>query len=310
MRKKVLIVALLLAATVGLVVRCKQNRPPQISSISGPDSIVAGGNCALTCTASDQNGDTLGYTWSCNVGGLSGTTGKIVTWYAPDTTVGASVTAIASDGKLADTASINIRVTPSPPVIDSISGPSSISADGNTSLTCFAHGLGNDIFTYSWTCDRGQVTPAIGRTITWNAPDTSGDASITVTIQDIHGNTAQCTKAIGVTRVTTTWEDTTNMDIPVRSSYAFHGTWKVGYTASGSFSVSPGTFNFMVLDSSNYFNWVNNQTYSYLVQYWGSSGSAFSVVIPVTGRYYFLLDNTNSIFTPKSASLFVYMTTP
>ena len=100
------------------------------------------------------------------------------------------------------------------------------------------------------------------------------------------------------------------MDIPVRSSYAFHGTWKVGYTASGSFSVSPGTFNFMVLDSSNYFNWVNNQAYSYLVQYRGSSGSAFSVVIPVTGRYYFLLDNTNSIFTPKSASLFVYMTTP
>jgi hypothetical protein len=224
MQKKVLVLALLLAVTVGLIVRCaKQNRPPQIASISGPDSIQADGNCALTCNASDPDGDSL---------------------------------------------------------------------------------------TYAWTCERGHCTPATGRTVNWYAPDTSGNVIIIATVQDPHGATDQSTKMISVTRVTTTHLDTNGIYIPAGSSQAFYLTCKVGHTASGSFSVPQYGITFMVLDSSNYDKWVNNQTYTYLVQYYKSAGSSYSVVIPATQCYYFLLDNTFSILTPKYASLSIYTTTP
>jgi len=302
-----------------VVVSGAVNRPPEIASISGPDSIEAGGSCELTCNASDPDGDTIGYTWSCNVGGLSGTTGRTVTWYAPDSAVGAVVTAIVTDSSLADTASISIGVKPianRPPTIDSIAGPSSVPANGNTSLTCFASDLDGDSLTYSWTCARGRLSPATGRTVTWYAPDTSGNVSITATVRDGRGGEDVRPKSINVTKVTTTWQQDTMVSVPAASSKAWYGTMKIGYTVFGSFSVEQKDagldldINFYVLDSTNYYKWVNNQSFTAIVSKPRSTGSSYSGVIPKTCRYYVLLDNTYSLFTPKVVTFNVKLTSP
>jgi len=296
-----------------VVVSAATNRPPQIASISGPDSIEAGGSCELTCNASDPDGDTLGYTWSCNVGGLSGTTGQTVTWYAPDSAVGAVVTVIVTDSSLADTASISIGVKPvanRPPVIDSISGPSSVPANGNTSLTCFATDPDGDSLTYSWTCARGRVSPATGRTITWYSPDTSGNVIITATASDGRGGQDPRTKTINVTKVTTTWLDTM-ISIPARGSRAFYGTMKQGYTVFGSFSVADGyDINFYVLDSVNYYKWANNQSFTPIVSKSRSTGTSYSAVIPSTRDWYVLMDNTYSLLTPKIVTVLTKLQSP
>ncbi len=301
-----------------IVVSAATNRPPVISSISGPDSITAGRNCELTCNASDPDGDTLSYTWSCNVGGLSGQTGATITWYAPDSAVEAVVTVTVTDSSLADTASISISVKPianRPPVIDSISGSGSVPANGNTSLTCHAADPDGDSLTYSWTCSRGSVSPPTGRTVTFNAPDTSGNVIVTATARDPHSASDQRTKSINITKVTTTWIDTM-VSVPAQSYKAWYGTMKIGYTVWGSFSVQQKgsedalDINFYVMDSTNYYLWVNNQNCTAIVNKQRSSGTSYSAVVPRTCRYYIILDNTYSLLTPKIVTFNTKLTSP
>jgi hypothetical protein len=51
-----------------IVVTTAANRPPVISGIAGPDSVDAGGNADLSCSATDPDADTLTYAWTCSVG--------------------------------------------------------------------------------------------------------------------------------------------------------------------------------------------------------------------------------------------------
>jgi hypothetical protein len=95
------IVVLLVAVTVaaGACTSKKANQSPTIGSlVAVPTSLVPGGGSTVTCTASDPDGDTLSYAWTCNGGAVSGT-GAQVTWVAPSAANSYSVTVTVSDGK-------------------------------------------------------------------------------------------------------------------------------------------------------------------------------------------------------------------
>jgi len=53
---------------------------------------------------------------------------------------------------------------------------------------------------YQWSCDSGSLSDitGLGSMITWTAPDTSGDATVTVTVTDIAGQMASETLTISV----------------------------------------------------------------------------------------------------------------
>jgi hypothetical protein len=62
-----------------------KNQPPVIISlIANPTTITPGYASTITCTAIDQDGDPLNYTWVVTEGEISGT-GPQVTWIAPET---------------------------------------------------------------------------------------------------------------------------------------------------------------------------------------------------------------------------------
>jgi hypothetical protein len=301
-----------------IAVTTTADRSPVISGITGPDSVEAGGSASLLCSASDPDADTLTYAWTCSVGGLSSQSGASVTWYAPESAASATVTAVVSDGQLSDTATKSIVVNPKPnsaPVIDSISGPSSLSANGNTSLTCFATDPDGDTLTYSWTCQRGRCTPATGRTVTWFAPDTSGNVIVTVTARDGRGGEDVRSKTIGVSKVTTTLLDTM-VSVSASSYKAWYAPMKIGYSVWGSFSVQQKIsedaqdINFYVMDSTNFYLWVNNQSSAAIVNKQRSSGTSYSAVVPRTCRYYIVLDNTYSLLTPKIVTFSTKLTSP
>jgi DNA-binding beta-propeller fold protein YncE len=87
------------------------NHAPAIKSlVATPTSVVVGGVSALTCEATDQDGDPLSYIWSCSSGALSSASGMTVNWTTPSTAGTYTVNVKVSDGKTDVNSSLNIIV--------------------------------------------------------------------------------------------------------------------------------------------------------------------------------------------------------
>ncbi|MEO0026303.1 MAG: PKD domain-containing protein [candidate division WOR-3 bacterium] len=77
----------------------KSNRPPIITSISGDESVLAGGFLSLTCYATDPNKDPLEYNWTCTNGSFSSSKAQTVTWYAPSSSGAATISVTVRDNR-------------------------------------------------------------------------------------------------------------------------------------------------------------------------------------------------------------------
>ena len=195
------------------------------------------------------------------------------------------------------------------PVITSVTGPSSVKAGASASFTCNATDPNGDALTYTWSRTSGSLNATTGKTVTWTAPSTSGSATISVTVKDGRNGTDASSKLVSVTPITTTLIDWSGTVSAGQWTY-WTQTLTAGYTISGSFSVSAYDINFFVLDAANYQLWSNHQQAQGIVVYTRSSGASFSTSISSTDTYYFVLDNSYSVITPKSATLYVAVTGP
>ena len=194
------------------------------------------------------------------------------------------------------------------PIISSISGPSSVLVNGSATFDCIATDADGDPLTYSWTCTSGSFNSSTGSSVTWNAPSSHGSSTITVDVSDGRGGEDSKSKSITVQQVTTTlinWSGT----IPTRTYHYWTEYINSGYQISGYFTATNTTIDFLVLDASNYSNWVNGQSYNYIVQNLGSSGNSFSATITASGTYYFIIWNANFLYS-KVCDLFVQSTSP
>ena len=90
------------------------NHAPVISSIiANPENICPNDSSVITCNATDQDGDSLNYSWTKTGGTITGS-GKTITWTAPASADIYTITCIVSDGKGGeDSKSTNITVLPS-----------------------------------------------------------------------------------------------------------------------------------------------------------------------------------------------------
>ncbi|MBU0701808.1 hypothetical protein KKE26_11060, partial [bacterium] len=106
---------------VQVVVVMGANQPPVIGSLTAvPTTLAPGGTSTITCTATDPNGDPLGYTWTPDAGTILGT-GSQVAWITPLPSGTYSVTCSVSDGKAGTSSnSVSVVVTNQPPVIGSL----------------------------------------------------------------------------------------------------------------------------------------------------------------------------------------------
>ncbi|MFO7675658.1 MAG: hypothetical protein R6X12_05045 [bacterium] len=88
-------------ALLGLLVGCGQNHDPVITSLTAtPDATVRPlETVLLAVSATDEDSDSLAFTWNATVGTLSATTGETVTWTAPDGAATGTVTVACSDGQ-------------------------------------------------------------------------------------------------------------------------------------------------------------------------------------------------------------------
>jgi hypothetical protein len=185
-----------------VTVAVSSNEPPTISSlIADADWTTPSGTIQVTCTASDPDGDELSYEWSASGGSITGT-GATVNWIDPGEVGIYQVTVVVTDGHgEEDMGSIALMASNGPsPVIEDVI----VTAKGHQYLKetttgykvgktkefdieCIASNTSGELV-YEWSCTGGEISGE-GSLITWTAPDTEGDVTVTVVVTDVADNT-------------------------------------------------------------------------------------------------------------------------
>jgi len=195
------------ADTKRIRITSKANVPPMITSLAADDGwTLPSGSLQITCEAEDPDDDELSYQWTATYGSISGT-GAIVTWTAPQDVGKYDITVVVSDGH-GGSATRTLRVsveTGQPPVIEALevtkdrhehcylieedSFKYKVGRNQLYDIECIAHHPDHLELDYQWEYDGGEIEGE-GSLITWTAPNTSKDVTVTVTVSDSAGRTA------------------------------------------------------------------------------------------------------------------------
>ena len=156
------------------------------------------GSIGVTCTASNPDGGELSYEWSATGGNITGT-GPEVIWTAPEEVGMYDITVVVteSEGREATGSIALIASNGPPPTIEDLIVTAEheylkktpigykVAKTYDYDIECTASGTGELV--YEWSCDGGEISGE-GSLITWTAPDTAGDITVTVKVFDDAGN--------------------------------------------------------------------------------------------------------------------------
>jgi hypothetical protein len=185
-----------------VTIEVRTNRPPTITSlVADAEWTLPSASIQVTCTVSDPDGDALSCEWTATGGDIHGT-GAVASWNAPQEVGIYHVTAVVRDGHgSSDTRTLSISVaTEQPPIIEDLlitaehcylkkSGEKYLVGKGQEYyIECIASNTSGELV-YEWSCDGGEIAGE-GSLITWTAPNTSVEVTVTVIVSDIAGNMA------------------------------------------------------------------------------------------------------------------------
>ena len=174
--------------------------PPIINSLEAEaDWALPSGNLQVACNASDRDGDQLSYSWLASGGNITGT-GPEVTWTAPGEIGFYEITVVVDDGHDGeDTRSvILVAANGTLPIIENLIVTAKEPKYLKETLTGYKVGKGKEYdiecvssntsgeLAYEWVCDGGEISGE-GSIITWTAPNTAGDVTVTVIVLDVAG---------------------------------------------------------------------------------------------------------------------------
>jgi hypothetical protein len=187
--------------TKQVTITARANEPPYIDSlVADADWTTPSGSLQVTCTASDPDGDELSYEWSTSGGNITGT-GSEVIWTAPEEVGIYQVTVVVTDGHgEEDTRLVYLSAaTGTPPTIEDLvvtaehqylkktSTGYKVGKTKEYDIECITSNTSSELV-YEWSCDGGEISGE-GSLITWTAPNTEGDVTVTVLMTDVAGNT-------------------------------------------------------------------------------------------------------------------------
>jgi hypothetical protein len=190
----VAVVVLLLSAS-----SCNGLGPVITSLEAEADWTAPLGSLLVTCNASSPDGDELSYEWSTTGGGISGT-GAVVNWTAPEEVGMYDIAVVVEDSQGSkDTGSIVLIASNGPPpIIEDLIVTAEhqylkktttgykVAKTYDYDIECIASNTSGELV-YEWSCDGGEIFEE-GSMITWTAPNTDGDVTVTVKVFDDVGN--------------------------------------------------------------------------------------------------------------------------
>jgi hypothetical protein len=200
-----------------VIITVKTNRAPTITSlIADAEWTTPLGSIQVTCDASDPDGDELSYEWSTNGSDISGT-GAVANWTAPEQVGIYYITVVVRDGHGQEDTRLVIlsAATGTPPTIEGLI----VNADHKylkENGTGYDYKVGKeqkyDIectvsdpsvgVSYDWLCDGGAISEISedGSMITWTAPDTEVEVTVTVVVTDVADNSVSQSTILNVVR--------------------------------------------------------------------------------------------------------------
>jgi hypothetical protein len=188
-------------AVLFLASSCSINHRPIITSLEAEapwtDPLTS---LQVTCNASDFDGDALSYVWTTTGGNISGT-GAVVNWIAPGEVGMYDITVVVSDAQNASaTRSIALIASNGPPpVIEDLIVTAEhkylketatgykVAKTYDYNIECVASSNTSGELIYEWSCTGGEISGE-GSNITWTAPNTVGDVTVTVKVFDSLSN--------------------------------------------------------------------------------------------------------------------------
>ena len=197
--------AIMAAAVLLLASSCTTvaNRRPIITSLEAEAEWTAPlGSLQVTCTVSDPDGDELSCEWTTTGGNISGT-GHEVIWTAPEEVGMYDITVVVDDGHDGEDAESLTLIASNgpPPVIENLIVTAKEPKYLKTTATGYKVGKTKEYYieciasdtselVYEWSCDGGEISEISedGPMITWTAPDTACDVTVTVKVFDGAGN--------------------------------------------------------------------------------------------------------------------------
>jgi hypothetical protein len=202
-KKRCLVITVVaVAAVLVLASSCTTptNREPIITSLEAEAGwTTPSGTLQVVCTASDPDGDELGYIWWASGGEIDGG-GATVTWTAPASEGSLNVTVKVIDGhggEVMDYVAITVRVNYAPTIASLMADADWTTPSGTVQVTCTASDSDGDELSYEWSVTAGDIS-GTGAAVNWSAPQEAGTYHITVVVGDGHGGSVTKTLLVSV----------------------------------------------------------------------------------------------------------------
>jgi hypothetical protein len=165
------------------------NHPPHIINLkTSRDIITPSGNCHVSCIASDEDGDEVGYEWIVEKGEITGGGYKII-WSAPGIEGIYAITVRVNDTRENVTeASINVTVknNNSPTINTLYADVEWLAPFESCNIVCRAKDPDGDKLNYNWTTLDGSIS-GTGPIVVWTANGQPGPHNIMVIVDDGYG---------------------------------------------------------------------------------------------------------------------------
>ncbi len=167
----------------------KPNNNPVISKLeANPETLAAAGTSTINCSATDQDGDTITYVWTCSNGKIEGN-GASVSFTAPEQGGSYEVSVEVSDGRggIAKEKKM-IQVNSKPEIKALTPNNTELKMGDKTSIVCEAADADNDQLTFEWSASKGEiVADTTGTSAEFTAPAEADTCTVTVKVTDGKG---------------------------------------------------------------------------------------------------------------------------
>jgi hypothetical protein len=191
-KKRWLIIVVIVVAAIALAILLDAllaNHRPAITSLEAePEKVIPWGSCQIACNASDADDDQLSYNWSASGGEINGE-GATVIWTAPGSEGSYNVTVTVTDGRggeVTNYVAIEVRDNSPPTITSLVADAAWTTPSGSIQLTCTASDPDEDVLSYGWTTDGGDIS-GTGMAVNWTAPQEVGIYDVTVVVKDGYG---------------------------------------------------------------------------------------------------------------------------